>query len=84
MSVRKRAAGAAASPELDTPDPVKKRKKNDVSNLVALMCLAILDTAAVALYLTFFSDCDVESEAVLAAKPTVASSNVWFATTVLT
>jgi hypothetical protein len=36
MSVRKRAAGAAASPELDTPDVVKRRKKNDVSNLVAV------------------------------------------------
>ena len=31
MSARKRAAGTAASPELDTPDPVKKRKKNEVS-----------------------------------------------------
>lgn len=30
MSARKRAAGTAASPELDTPDPVKKRKKNEV------------------------------------------------------
>jgi hypothetical protein len=35
MSVRKRAAGMAASPELDTPDAVKKRKKNEVSSLVA-------------------------------------------------
>lgn len=35
MSARKRAAGMAASPDLDTPDPVKKRKKNDVSSLVA-------------------------------------------------
>ena len=35
MSVRKRAAGTAASPELDTPDTVKKRKKNDVSDPVA-------------------------------------------------
>ena len=35
MSVRKRAAGTAASPDLDTPDTVKKRKKNDVSNPVS-------------------------------------------------
>lgn len=36
MSVRKRAAGAATSPDLDTPDPVKKRKKNDVRHFPAL------------------------------------------------
>jgi len=36
MSVRKRAAGTAASPELDTPDPIKKRKKNDVRIFLAV------------------------------------------------
>jgi hypothetical protein len=46
MSARKRAAGTAASPDLDTQDPVKKRKKNDVSNLVAVVWLAVLDTGS--------------------------------------
>lgn len=45
MSIRKRAAGMAASPELDTPDPVKKRKKNDVSNLVTAGVLDVLPTS---------------------------------------
>jgi hypothetical protein len=36
MSARKRPAGTAASPELDTPDAVKKRKKNDVSKFLAV------------------------------------------------
>ena len=41
MSVRKRAAGTAASPDLDTPDTVKKRKKNDVSDPVSSMRFAL-------------------------------------------